>query len=259
MRKALVLFAVGAMLFAASAYYGEGLLKRKELLLVRQQVHRLHDAKAHGGEARDPEAGDGQSHDTQAHDAQSHDAQAAAEAQQLVTITGPLAQWTQNGKPETQGNREKPESAAEERVVYKPHPSDHIVHSELSSKGVAVHQTLAVATDQTVSFEIPPHVMSPHLHGSYRSFLRQSGVRQAGTQTGDATANVDFQLMNGEQYTDLAGGRPPSALFTVEGSHEQVVNFDLPPTMELPAKYYLVFHSSDRAKKIVEADFKVDF
>ncbi|HEY6339029.1 MAG TPA: hypothetical protein VIW68_11110 [Candidatus Sulfotelmatobacter sp.] len=253
-RKALALFAVSAMLFAASAYYGEALLKRKELLLVRQQVQRLHDAKAHGGEARDPEAGDGQLHDTQAHDAQSHDAQAAAEAQQLVTITGPLAQWSQNGKPETQEVSEKQASPAEQRVGYPPHPSDHIAPAASTSNGVVVHQTISVPSDQNLSFEIPPHIMRPRLHGSYRTFLSR-----AGTQSGDENTSVDFILMNEQQYAAFLSGRPGDGLFVADEAHDQTIHFDLPPTMARPVKYYLVFHSTGGTEKIVEVDFQVDF
>jgi hypothetical protein len=38
------------------------------------------------------------------------------------------------------------------------------------------------------------------------------------------------------------------------------VNFNLPASRDLPVKYYLVFRNEPReGKKIVQADFKVDF
>ncbi len=43
--------------------------------------------------------------------------------------------------------------------------------------------------------------------------------------------------------------------------HCQEVNTYLPPTFAQPARYYLVFRNNSRAngKKLVQADFRVDF
>jgi hypothetical protein len=244
MRKALAWFAVAAILIAVSAQYGKD-LKRKQALVAEH----LHKVPLHTSE----------SHDNESHDTPSPASQGASpEAQtanQLVTVAGPLANWTQNGDLGQQESSDKQEGSTEERLPYTPHPNDHIVHTELSSTGVVLHKTLAVASDQNVSFEIPPHIVSPRLSGKYRSYLRGAGM-----QASDATANVDFFLMNGEQYADFRDGHPAVALFSAEGSRNQAVNFDLPPSMDQPVKYYLVFRSSGgESKKTVEANFKVDF
>jgi len=67
--------------------------------------------------------------------------------------------------------------------------------------------------------------------------------------------------MNQQQYTDLLNKRPADALFSAEGAHDQEVNFTLPPTIDKPVKYYLVFEngSAGAAKVAVQADFRVDY
>jgi hypothetical protein len=43
-------------------------------------------------------------------------------------------------------------------------------------------------------------------------------------------------------------------------SHDQEVNFGLPASQNHPAKFYLVFRNNpSEGKKIVQADFTVDF
>ena len=86
-------------------------------------------------------------------------------------------------------------------------------------------------------------------------------MRQAGIQTSDESADVDLLLMSGEQYADFLRGRPADTVYSVDASHDQDVSFGLPATMDRPAQYYLVFRNSasSAAKKIVQADFQVDF
>jgi hypothetical protein len=90
----------------------------------------------------------------------------------------------------------------------KPHPSDHIAGSPVGRTNTILHRTFAVSTLIKVPFEIPAHAATPHLHGTFRSF-----VQQAGAQSGDDSANVDFLVLNQEQYTELANGRPSEAPF----------------------------------------------
>jgi hypothetical protein len=117
-----------------------------------------------------------------------------------------------------------------------------------------VQKTFTLKTSVVVPFEIPAHAIRPHLHGLYTSF-----VGDVHGESGSA-ANIDFLVLNGDQYEDFQKGRPSEALFSVEASHNQAVNFDLPASMDQAVKYYLVFRgSSGDAKKTVEANFKVDF
>jgi len=133
-------------------------------------------------------------------------------------------------------------------------PSEHVAPSPVGTSQIVLHKTFSVKNSATFPFEIPAHAATPHLHGSFESFINQAGVS-------DDEANIDFLIVNASQYADLAGNHPSEALFSADASHNQTVNLDLPPSMDQPAKYYLIFRNS-AAKgpaKIVKADFRVDF
>jgi hypothetical protein len=168
--------------------------------------------------------------------------------QPMMTVVSPLASWM--GKDESEQPRQ------EQSAPRKPHPSDHIAGSPVGSTNTILHRTFAVSTLIKVPFEIPAHAATPHLHGTFRSF-----VQQAGAQSGDDSANVDFLVLNQQQYTELANGRPSEALFSADATHDQEVNLGLPVSAAEPQKYYLLFRNSSReeGKKIVEANFTVDF
>jgi hypothetical protein len=171
----------------------------------------------------------------------------AQASDKMVAVAGPLAQWMQN---------QKQEQAPEERRVVKPHALDHIAESPVGTSSAIVRKTFAVSAPAKFSFEIPPHAASPQLHGTFRSFVRQAGVPSS-----DESADIDLLLMNGEQYADFQRGRPADTVYSVDSSHDQDVSFGLPATMDKPAQYYLVFRNSSAsaAKKVVQADFQVDF
>jgi hypothetical protein len=168
--------------------------------------------------------------------------------QPMMKVVSPLDSWM--GKDESEQPRQ------EHSAPRKPHPSDHIAGSPVGSTNTILHRTFAVSTLIKVPFEIPAHAATPHLHGTFRSF-----VQQAGAQSGDDSANVDFLVLNQQQYTELANGRPSEALFSADATHDQEVNLGLPVSAAEPQKYYLLFRNSSReeGKKIVEANFTVDF
>jgi hypothetical protein len=172
---------------------------------------------------------------------------AAQASDKPAEVVGPLAQWMQN---------QKQEQAPQERRVGKPHALDHIAESPVGTSTAIVRKTFGVSAPARFSFEIPAHAASPQLHGTFRSFVRQAGV-----QSSDESADVDLLLMNGEQYADFLRGQPADTVYSVDASHDQDVSFGLPATLDHPAQYYLVFRnaSSSVAKKIVQADFQVDF
>ena len=165
----------------------------------------------------------------------------------MAGVVGPLAQWIQN---------QKQEQAPEERRVVKPHALDHIAESPVGTSTAIVKRTFAVSAPAKFSFEVPPHAASPQLHGTFRSFLRQAGI-----QSSEEDADVDLLLMNSEQYADFLRGQPADTVYSVDSSHDQDVSFGLPATLDRPVQYYLVFRnsSSSAAKKLVQADFQVDF
>ena len=168
--------------------------------------------------------------------------------QPMMKVVSPLATWM--GKDESQQPRQ------EHSAPRKPDPSDHIAGSPVGSTNTILHGTFAVSTLIKVPFEIPAHAATPHLHGTFRSF-----VQQAGAQSDDDSANVDFLVLNQQQYIELANGRPSEALFSADATHDQEVNLGLPVSGAEPQKYYLLFRNNSREEgnKIVEANFTVDF
>lgn len=140
-----------------------------------------------------------------------------------------------------------------------PAPVKAIVRSErvpslAGTTQMVLQKTFNVKTAASFPFEIPPHAIRPHLHGIFESFVGQLHG------TSDSTANIDFLILNQEQQAASASGAG-EAVFSVEASHNQAVNFDLPPSYNQPVTYYLVFRNSSESKvsKIVEATFRVDF
>jgi predicted small lipoprotein YifL len=136
-----------------------------------------------------------------------------------------------------------------------PLPTDRVAPSPVGTSQTVLHKTFSVKTSAIFPFDIPPHAVRPHLHGIFESFVRE--VHGAS----DDSANVDFLIVNADQYADLASNRPSEALFSVEASHNQAVNLDLPASLDQPVKYYLVFRNAagKGPGKVVEADFHVDF
>ncbi len=133
--------------------------------------------------------------------------------------------------------------------------SERVAPSPVGTAQTVLEKTFTLKTSASFPFEIPAHAVRPHLHGIFESFAGE--VHGAS----DETANLDFLILNEEQYGDFASGRQGEALFTVESSHNQAVNFDLPASLDQPVKYYLVFRKSSGSgiKRVVEANFHLDF
>jgi hypothetical protein len=137
-----------------------------------------------------------------------------------------------------------------------PLPVDRVAPSPVGTSQTILHKTFTVSTSVNFPFDVPTHAAMPHLHGNYRSFVKQLGV-----QSNDESANVDFLVLNEDQYADFVHGRAGEALFSADASHDQEVNVSLPASQNRPRKYYLVFRNTPggEAKKLVKADFAVDF
>ncbi len=143
---------------------------------------------------------------------------------------------------------------------WKAHPNDHIAPSPVGTAAAVVHKTFTVTSTAQFLFEVPPHAASPQLHGTYHSFPKNSAVQSA-VQSADETGDIDLLLMNDQQYTDFLSGRPADVVYSVDSSHDQDVSLGLPATQDLPVRYYLVFRNTPGSpgKKVVQADFRVDF
>ncbi len=139
---------------------------------------------------------------------------------------------------------------------WKPHPSDHVGPSPVGTSTAIVHKTFAVTSTAKFVFEVPPHAASPQLHGTYHSYAKNSGA-----QSGDENGDVDLLLINEQQYADFLNGNPADVVYSVDSSHDQDISLGLPATLDHPVRYYLVFRnsSSKAGKKVVQADFRVDF
>jgi hypothetical protein len=177
----------------------------------------------------------------------------AQEAQKMVAVSGPLADYMTKQDTTPQ---ERPQVETLQSIAYKPSASDHVGGSVVGSSTQLLHQTFRVRNAVDVPFQIPAHAATPQLRGTYRSF-----VKQAGADGGNKPEDVEFLVLNEEQFSSFTNGHAGEATFSAEDAHNQEVNTSLPPTLTQPAKYHLVFrnNSRDRGKKLVEADFRIDF
>ena len=225
MRAALPWLAIVGLSIAAFVHYGDHLPQLKQLSFFQQSK----EANSTETKETDPTP------------------PAASTSDKLVTMVSPLEQLMD-------GSGSKPEKPPEDHTPRKP-SADLIAPSPVGTSGVILHKTFSVATSINFPFVIPAHAATPQLRGHYQSFTRQDG-----TQAGEESADVSFLLMNEEQYTEFINRRPADALFSVDSSHDQNINFGLPASQSQPAKFYLVFRNSPgEGKKIVKADFTVDF
>src|SRR5271168_2177024 len=166
------------------------------------------------------------------------------------TIVSPLQVLMEKvATPATTGIEEEPTRS------WKAHPNDHIGPSPVGTAAAIVRKTFTVTSTTQFLFEVPPHAASPQLHGTYHSFSKH------GVQSGDETGDIDLLLMNDQQYSDFLSGRPADVVYSVDSSHDQDVSLGLPATQDQPARYYLVFRNnpSSPGKKVVQADFRIDF
>ena len=131
-------------------------------------------------------------------------------------------------------------------------PLDRVDNSKFQPKNF-LHKTFAVKTFASFPVEVPPHTAIPRIHGTFTSFVNSGEDRQS-----DDSTDVSFLLMSGEQYAEYArGNRQATALYTVESSHSQEVEFLVQPTKDDPVKFYVVFvHlAAGKTPTMVEADF----
>ena len=133
---------------------------------------------------------------------------------------------------------------------------DRVARSPVDTSQQILNKTFTVSSTVKFPFEIPAHAAIPRLRGNYRSFIKDLGVPSNGD-----IANVDFLILNEDQYADFVGGHAGEALFSADASHDQDISVSLPPSQDQPRKYYIVFRNSPggAAKKLVQAQFTVDF
>ncbi len=176
-----------------------------------------------------------------------------AQAREIVTLNGPLAGYMSDQPQAKAGGQSAPDSADAPAAERPLNPADHVGDSPVGTSRPILKKTFTVAKAVDLPFEIPAHAANPQLKGTYHSFIQRGSTRDE--------ADVEFLLMTQKQYEDLLNGHPPDAQFSTEGSPNQEVNTNMPPTLDQPVKYYLVFLNDSRGagKVFVQADFRVDF
>jgi hypothetical protein len=190
------------------------------------------------------------------------DYEEAKAARGSAPIAGPLVEYMSHDKSSSVETLEPippvPSSQAAQSAHAIPHrvsASDHVAgDSPVGTSSAILHQTFGVAKAVSLAFEIPAHASNPQLRGTYHSFVKPA-------DGASSNAEVEFLVLNERQYADCVSGHGGEAVFSAEDSDSQEVNAGLPPTMNKPAKYYLIFRNNSRAagKKLVQADFRVDF
>lgn len=177
--------------------------------------------------------------------------QASSEGQDShpVTMAGPLAQYMSK-EDSAKSDKDKIET-----ITYTPVASDHVGGSVVGSSVCILKNKFRLASVVDVPFEVPAHASMPQLHGTFRSFIQPDGKPSS-----DTHADVDFRVLNEEEFSQFVNGQPSEALFSADATQDQEVNATLPPTLNEPVKYHLVFVNDSRAtKKVVQPDFRVDF
>jgi hypothetical protein len=190
------------------------------------------------------------------------------QAQEMVTVTGPMADYMLRQKSShvetlppvshraTTSNpvsRSPVGTSSLQPISGRATPSDHVGESPVGASSAVLHKTFAVTDIVSLPIEVPAHASNPRLRGTYRAFLKRHGTLSTDT------ADVEFFLLNEKQYADFLSGHSGEAMFSADAAQE--VAAGLPPTLGEPAKYHLVFrnNSGDAGKKIVQADFQIDF
>jgi hypothetical protein len=169
------------------------------------------------------------------------------QAQEMVKITGPMADYVLDEKS-------SPVTAPPvSREAAAPTAADRVGNSPVGTSITVLPKSFVVATMVNWPFEVPAHAANPQLRGTYRAFLKY------GDALSPDPADVDLLLLNERQYAELIAGHPGDAILSAPSSQE--VATALPPTLDQPAIYHLVFrnNSGKAAKKVVRADFRIDF
>lgn len=175
----------------------------------------------------------------------------AQQAQQSVTMVGPLADYMAKEAPAAAPNAQQVET-----LTWVPTASDHVGGSVVGSTIPILHKTFRVRSTVQMAFEVPAHAASPRLRGTFQSSLKPGGGGGI-----DPEAAVEFLVLNEPQYSDFLNRRSGESTFAADDAPAGEVNASLPPTMNQPARYHLLFRNNSHGaeKKFVQADFRMEF
>ena len=167
---------------------------------------------------------------------------------QAITLAGPLAEYMKRHGADSVHVLQSSET------TYTPNTSEHVFGSVVGTSSPVYQGTFRVMGLVELPFDVPAHASTPKLHGTFQSFIQPGGK-----PTSDTQADVEFHLLNDQQYLDFLQGRPSEALFDADATHDQEVNTSLPPTMGHRVKYHILFLNETKTTKVVKADFQLDF
>jgi hypothetical protein len=119
-----------------------------------------------------------------------------------------------------------------------------------------LHKVFPVKKTVSFEFQVPAHTAIPRLYGTFRAFVLRSGQ----DSLSDNSTNVEFLIMNADQFSDFSRGVDGTAIYTVNPTHDHEVDFLLPPTQDDSATYHITFRNSPggAAVKQVQADFALN-
>jgi hypothetical protein len=170
----------------------------------------------------------------------------AKQAAQAVKMVGPLAEYMANQEGPTPAVKEV------ETVTWIPTASDHVGGSVVGSTAPILRKSFTVRSAVQIAFQVPAHAASPRLRGTFQS----SAIPGAG-----ADAPVEVLVLSDDQYSEFVDRRAGDAIFIAEDAPAADINARLPPTLNQPARYHLIFRNNSPAesKKFVKADFRMEF
>ena len=171
----------------------------------------------------------------------------AKQAAQAVKMVGPLAEYMANQEGPT------PSAAKDvETVTWIPTASDHVGGSVVGSSAPILRKSFTVRSAVQIAFQVPAHAASPRLRGTFQS---------SSTPGTGADAPVEVLVLSDDQYSQFVNKRAGDAIFIAEDAPAADINARLPPTINQPAHYHLIFRNNSRqdGKKFVKADFRMEF
>ena len=121
---------------------------------------------------------------------------------------------------------------------------DHISKAPHLPPQRVTHGSFTLGKYQKFSFEVPAHVIMPHLQGEFSSFTQGAD----GAKVSDESADVELMVMTEEQFDALVYRRSAESLYAIEPSHNHGVSISLPSTQDSPVRYYAVFRRNTEGK-----------
>jgi hypothetical protein len=132
-----------------------------------------------------------------------------------------------------------------------------MVKSVVPPEQHVLQKTFSLQKYESFEMQVPPHCMSPRLHGNFKSFR----YSDQGNRASDEAASIDMLLLDEQQFNDFAHGSGDTTTRSTQSVYQQQIDWALPSSYENPLKYFLVFNNATGKPrtKIVEADLTLSF